>query len=119
MEEGPRAHGLMLVRGGLRHIRARAWSLRETISLMNHPMLRLLRVDWCMYSTEKQPIKKPTKLLSSAPWLPGVCSCCDRSHRHGAPLRGRRAKLAAAYPARFCAAVAVAYISWSEARGRE
>jgi hypothetical protein len=61
---------------------SRSWSLRETISLMNHPMLKLLRVDWCMYSTENQANKKLTKLLSSAPWMSAVCSCCDRSHRH-------------------------------------
>ena len=53
---------------------SRARSLRETISLMNHPMLVLLRVDCCMYSAENQPNKKPTKLLSSAPWMSGVCS---------------------------------------------
>lgn len=59
-----------------------------------------------------EPNKKPTRVLTSAPWFKDVVRVCDGHHAHGPPLRGARAKLAGAYPWGFCRALASACLDW-------
>lgn len=88
---------------------SKAWQLRETQALWSQSGVFAVRVDWCMYGGANQ---KPTRILSTAPWLKSVARCCDGSHPHGPPLRGKRAKAAGAYPEGFCAELAVACKHW-------
>lgn len=100
-------HGLYFF---LEHPRdSKAWQLSETQRLWNCPGVCAHRVDWCMFDDperEGPPNQKPTRILSTAPWLKEVVRCCDRQHVHGPPLRGKRAKAAGAYPVGFCAELA-------------
>ena len=95
---------------------SRAWKLPETQTLLNLPNIKLRTVDMCMYAPRgvSKPNQKPTRLLSTAPWLSSLAKC-DHSHEHGEWLRGPSAKAAAAYPRRFCSAVARAYLRWRRA----
>jgi hypothetical protein len=94
---------------------SKAWQMSNTHAFMNDTGCRIDRVDWCMFHDDllTLPNKKPTKLLNDAPWLESVLSTCDRSHLHGPPLRGDRAKAAAAYPPSFCKKLAEAYAAWA------
>ena len=96
---------------------SKAWLLPETHALVSQHNFACCRVDWCQYDSSPLPAKKPTRLITTAPWIPPLCCTCQRDHQHGPPLRGHRAKLAAAYPPAFCRAVATAYAQW-EAEGR-
>ena len=48
------------------------------------------------------PTKKPTLLLSNAPWIQRMQSKCSGGHIHSQALRGARAREAGAYPWKFC-----------------
>ena len=93
---------------------SKAWQLPETRRLMNRPGVFLAEVHWCMYDENRvgDPNKKPTRVLTSAPWFKKLVRVCDRSHHHGPPLRGKRAKLAGAYPWGFCRLLAQACSEW-------
>lgn len=94
---------------------SKAWQLPSSQKLMCCAGLKLHEVHWCAYDDLERvglPNKKPTRILSSAPWLAQVCRCCPQSHHHGPPLRGHRAKLAGAYPWGFCHELAEAYKGW-------
>ena len=97
---------------------SRAWLLRGSQKLLSSRMTSLVVAHWCMYcdkDREGAPNKKPTRLLTSMPWLPNIARICDGSHVHGAPLRGKRAKAASAYPWEFCELLAEACASWTHA----
>jgi len=99
---------------------SRAWGLRETQQLSKKPGMQFAHFDHCMYAGHRHdhlPNRKATRLLTSAPWADTVCICCDHSHSHGEPLRGKRAKQAASYPATFCAAWARGFKQWAEGGG--
>ena len=51
---------------------------------------------------ESEKNMKPTVIITNVDWVDRLACKCDGSHKHGKPLRGKRAKLAAAYPVRFC-----------------
>ena len=94
---------------------SKAWQLPETQRLREQPGVYMAEVHWCMFEDEERvgnPNKKPTRVLTSAPWFKNVVRVCDQSHVHGPPLRGRRARLAGAYPWGFCRALAVACSEW-------
>ena len=59
-----------------------------------------------------KPNKKPTKILSTGPWLKHIVRVCNGQHEHGTPLRGDRAKLGGAYPWGFCEQFANALLFW-------
>ena len=88
---------------------SKAWRCSWTHEFITRHHLRVHRADWCMFGASN---RKATKLCSNAPWISEVCRVCDRNHVHGPPLRGQRARLAAAYPEQFCKAVARACMGW-------
>ena len=93
-----------------------AWRMRETELRLNHGSLRSYTVDWCAYSDETRkgdPNRKPTRIITNAPWLEGVQRRCPGNHVHGPPLRGARARRAGAYPTEFCQLLADALRQWS------
>lgn len=90
-------------------LNSKAWQLPETQSLLCRCGVYSVTVDWCMYNDpERQglPNRKATRIIGTGPWLRDVVSRCDGAHAHGPPLRGKRAKLAGAYPWGFCWALA-------------
>ena len=90
-----------------------AWKLPEIVRFMQSHGLRWFPVDWCMFTSGARP-QKPTRLLSSMVWLPGVLKVCDGGHSHE-PLglsMGSRLKAIGAYPEHFCRALAQACIRW-------
>ena len=85
-----------------------AWRWAETEQLIKGFSLQTVRVDWCMFVDDEaapRP-KKPTLIVTSAPWISSVHRTCSGDHTHGKPLRGGRAKAAAAYPWTYCREVA-------------
>eukprot|EP00438_Fugacium_kawagutii_P003209 Skav218054 [mRNA] locus=scaffold214:1429603:1436014:- [translate_table: standard] len=108
-------HGIFFF---LEHPRnSRAWSMKETQKLWSIPGIKSHVVHWCAYddpSRNGPPTQKPTRILSTAPWLSSVVAQCPGNHEHGPPLRGARAKAAGAYPWGFCCALARACIQWLE-----
>ena len=94
---------------------SKAWQMPETKTLLNDPNFKLHSVDWCMYydgGAEDARANKPTRLLSSAPWVSQLCCTCDHSHSHLPPLLHGKAQSHSAYPIAFCRAFAAAYSSW-------
>ena len=94
---------------------SKAWQMKETQRLWNRTGVYSVVLHWCMYDDGDRdglPNKKPTRILSTAPWLKGLEKQCDHSHIHGRPLRGVRAKQAGAYPMGFCRELARACKSW-------
>jgi hypothetical protein len=76
-----------------------AWRLPETQSLKSLPGMYEVCVHMCEYDG---PTKKPTLLLSNAPWIRHMQSKCSGGHVHSQALRGARAREAGAYPWKFC-----------------
>ena len=114
---------LMLQVGGFFVIehprRSRAWSLRVTELFSGRGVACKLKVDWCAFcesNTPEPPLKKPTVLYTNAPWVSQVVKLCPRDHQHAAPLRGKRAKAAEAYPEKFCQVLADACREWTAGR---
>lgn len=94
---------------------SKAWLMKDTQKLLQKPGVHLYEIHWCMFEDEEReglPNKKPTRVLTTAPWFKDVIKTCDGSHQHGPPLRGKRAKLAGAYPWGFCRALAEAFLQW-------
>ena len=93
---------------------SKAWLLDETQPFFSRGGARPHVVHWCAYKDDRvgPPNKKPTRLLSTFPWLPSVVRQCPGCLVHGPPLRGTRAKLAGAYPLGFCGALAKSYQRW-------
>lgn len=61
------------------------------------------------------PNKKATKFLTTLPWLNEKwCKTCQGHHYHGKPLRGVRAKVAGAYPQKFCNELARHCLAWKQ-----
>ena len=98
---------------------SKAWLLPETIAFQKRWGLVFLEFDACMFWDEGSPrTQKPTRLLTNAPWLiqlfqrlsadGSTTIRCDGMHQHDAPLRGARAKAAAAYSHSFCSCCASA-----------
>ena len=93
---------------------SRAWQLVETLSLKQRTRARWVKVDWCQYrGWGDMPNKKATLFLTTIPWLNDEwCKTCQGDHDHGKPLRGVRAKLAGAYPNKFCNELARRCLEW-------
>lgn len=94
---------------------SKAWQLKETKRLMDLTGASLYEVHWCMYEDRERvglPNRKPTRVLTTAPWFKEVIRTCNGQHFHGPPLRGKRAKLAGAYPWGFCDELAAACKRW-------
>ena len=96
---------------------SKAWQMTETSAVLELAGVQLHSVDWCQYSDEPLPSKKPTRLCSNMPWLPAILRHCPAGHLHGEPLRGDRAKAAAAYHPLFCTALAQAFMAWHAPTG--
>ena len=92
----------------------RAWQLEETKGILNLDGVKLESTAWCIFADENAIgiNEKATRLLSSFPWLPQVLKSCGHSHTHSPPLRGVRAKAAAAYPWKFCRELSKACRAW-------
>lgn len=89
--------------------------MRDTKILWSVVGIQSFVVHWCAYddpTREGLPTMKPTRILSTAPWLSSVVAQCPGTHEHGPPLRGARAKAAGAYPWGFCRALAQACIAF-------
>ena len=96
-------------------LNSKAWQLPSTRKLATGGGFWYLQADWCAYHTGRsQPNKKPTKFLTSMPWLADACKTCPKNHTHGKPLRGERASKAAAYPWKFCRALASSLERWKD-----
>ena len=96
-------------------LNSKAWQLPSTRKLATGGGFWYLQADWCAYHTGRsQPNKKPTKFLTSMPWLADACKTCPKNHTHGKPLRGERASNAAAYPWKFCRALASSLERWKD-----
>ena len=93
-------------------LNSKAWQLPRTQYLLSQPGVRLLRIDQCMYHGDEVGTRKPTRLMTNAPWVPIVCLSCDGRHEHGPMLRGARAAQASAYPWGLCRALAAALRAW-------
>lgn len=100
----------------LEHPRSsKAWQLKDTQQLVSLQGTSLHEFHWCMYEDcerANKPNKKPTKILSTGPWLKHIVRVCNGQHEHGTPLRGDRAKLGGAYPWGFCEQFANALLFW-------
>lgn len=96
---------------------SKAWQLPESQALLCKPGVYSVVTHWCMFDDPEReglPNRKATRLVATAPWLRDVVQCCDGQHLHGPPLRGKRAKLAGAYPWGFCWKLARACKAWPE-----
>ena len=94
---------------------SKAWQWKETQALLCKAGVYSIVLDWCMFEDPErvgQPNRKPTRIMTSSPWLRSLVRRCDHSHVHGPPLRGKRAKLAGAYPWEFCWELAKACKGW-------
>lgn len=90
-------------------LNSRAWSMKETKQLLNGPNIQSHVAHWCAYTDHARvgdPTMKPTRIVSNAPWLAQAVERCPGTHVHGPPLRGKRAKIAGAYPWGFCCKLA-------------
>jgi hypothetical protein len=93
----------------------KAGQLQWTQSFVRETCATFSQVDWCMFGGHncvELPIRKPTRLLTNAPWIVSVVKTCDDTHEHGPMLRGARTKAAAAYPQQFCDQIASSYFQW-------
>ena len=93
-----------------------AWRMRESEVRLKHDSLCSYRLDWCAFADAFRlglPTQKPTRVITNAPWFKGVPRTCPKDHEHGPPLRGKRARLAGAYPTEFCDVLANALAEWS------
>jgi len=103
---------LLLLRGTIIFIEhprgSKAWLVPETRKLIADFGLHVVDLDWCMFPESPQQLRnrKPTRIVTSAAWLQQLAVRCDGGHVHDRPLRGSRAKAAAAYPPAFCQAFA-------------
>ena len=82
---------------------SKAWQLPESQALLCKPGVYSVVTHWCMFDDPEReglPNRKATRLVATAPWL--------------SPLRGKRAKLAGAYPWSFCWKLAQACKAWPE-----
>ena len=98
--------------------RSKAWALRVTEVFEARGVSVFHKVDWCAYADPhdpEPPSRKPTTLLSNAPWLHAVVRRCPGSHQHAVSLRGARAKSASSHPWGFCREVADAITRWEAA----
>lgn len=96
-------------------LNSKAWQLAETQALLNKCGVYSLVVDWCMFDDPERPglpNRKSTRLVGTGPWLREVVQRCDGMHDHGPPLRGKRARLAGAYPWGFCWQLAASCKDW-------
>ncbi len=94
---------------------SKAWQWKETQALWCKAGVYSIILDWCMFDDPERvgpPNRKPTRILTSAPWLRNLSRRCNHQHVHGPPLRGKRAKLAGAYPWEFCWELAKACKCW-------
>ena len=85
---------------------ASSWKDPWTQRLLQHPKVHTATSDQCMYGLttighdgELQRAKKPTKWMTSSPWMAKRLSTrCTKDHIHQ-PLLGGRARAAETYPA--------------------
>ena len=89
--------------------RSMAWIMPETAALRNLPGIHLITLDQCAFGA---PTRKPTRLLTNAPWILSLSRSCPKNHVHAAHLEGRAAAAAAAYPSAFTTAAAQARARW-------
>ena len=95
---------------------SRAWRLPETQLLMRHAAVNSYIVHMCAYSSDTPyPAKKPTRIITTAPWFANIVKLCPNTHTHGPPPRGTRARTANAYPKGFCVELARACVYWHHA----
>ena len=92
---------------------SKAWTLKQTQRMQRYHGCRMYPVDYGGASNPGLPNQKPTTLLTNAPWVPNVLKRCPKTHVHGPPLRGARAKAAGAYPKGFAEALADACWTWA------
>ena len=91
----------------LANIRA---SMHETQKLISDFDLHVVELNWCAFRDDDHPPSlKPTRIATSASWVQAVQGTCPGGHEHAPPLRGARAKAAAAYPMAYCSALASSY----------
>ena len=90
---------------------SKLWQLPEIHDLIRKHGLQFAYNDWCEYSDDTLPNKKPTAILTNAPWCLALQKRCRGSHTHGPPLRGRALKAAAAYPQGYCRELAASFVA--------
>ena len=92
---------------------AYSWAMKDTLDVMKLPDVFSIRVDMCRFPHSDQGLnQKPTRLLSTAPFVKLLEGKCPGGHTHAPYLCGARAKNAAHYSVAFCAAYADAIKGW-------
>ena len=101
------------------------WLLKDFIRLAELPGAFVVTFDQCAYGA---PSRKPTRILTNAPWLRACAGKCEDAPPHvHVELRGKvedlrpgqhgmvwRTTLAAEYPEGMCNAWARALLGWSD-----
>ena len=72
---------------------AYSWRMANTKHILQFKNVKLHRTDFCMFpETGMTRTKKPTKFMSTMPWISDVCVRCDGGHVHAPDLCGTAAK---------------------------
>ena len=98
-----------------RPAKSKAWLMDETQAFLSRTGHRLHQVQWCAYADHERngcPVPRPSKIYSSAQWLPFILHQCPGSHIHGPLPRGSWSKIAASYPLGFCQLFVQALRRW-------
>ncbi|CAE7832301.1 unnamed protein product [Symbiodinium sp. CCMP2592] len=98
---------------------SKAWQFREIELLREKAGVSRHVLHMCAYSDVsigELPYKKPTCILTSAPWFGAVVKTCPGCFSHGEPPRRACAKQTGVYPRAFCDSIASAFVKWCDDR---
>ena len=100
-------------------LRSKAWQFREIELLREKAGVSRHILHMCAYSNVNNgelPYKKPTCILTSAPWFGAVVKTCPGCTSHGGPPREPRPRQTGEYPRALCDSIAGAFVKWCDDR---
>ncbi|CAE7941547.1 unnamed protein product, partial [Symbiodinium necroappetens] len=100
-------------------LRSKAWQFREIELLREKAGVSRHILHMCAYSNVNNgelPYKKPTCILTSAPWFGAVVKTCPGCTLHGGPPREPRLRQTGEYPRALCDSIAGAFVKWCDDR---
>ena len=94
---------------------AYSWRMPCTLRVLQRPEVHSVTVHMCCFPEPNKPrTKKPTRLMTTAPWIVSLTNrICQNDHSHDPYLCGSKARNAAQYSRVFCKALAHAYQKWA------
>jgi hypothetical protein len=92
---------------------AYSWKLPAAIGIAALKGVKNVRIDMCSFPDPDKPrTLKPTKLLTTQPWIDVLEGRCTKDHSHDPPLTGKRCKDAARYRNSLAQAILRSYAAW-------